>query len=257
ANRLFGPDSVYYVDPQLTEYLRGDKGIEEVKQLSGHDEIVKHVAASSLILVPIHYVEHWTLAVFLPESKQYLYLDPLYKLDRTSQDNGLDIVSLIVFWWASVGATDDVHWERLRVRSREQENRYDCGAFVCASARLLALGYDMSDTDPLPYSQGDILSFRHHMARELLAGAICGRGIPGNDFRLMRRYIAQYTPAQEMLCDVSALGRKMFMRSLVSDEAPRVTSPKLVDESVDEKGKPKKTSKARKGKAGKKGTKKA
>ncbi|KAI5298799.1 hypothetical protein KEM55_002916 [Ascosphaera atra] len=109
VNRLFGPDSVYYVDPQLTEYLWGDEGVEEVKQLSGHDEIVKRVAASCLILAPIHYVEHWTLAVFLPESKQYLYLDPLYKLDRTSQDNGLDVVHFILSWWASVGATDDVH----------------------------------------------------------------------------------------------------------------------------------------------------
>ncbi|KAI5298798.1 hypothetical protein KEM55_002915 [Ascosphaera atra] len=101
---------------------------------------------------------------------------------------------------------------------------------------------------------GDILSFRHHMARELLAGAICGRGIPGNDFRLMRWYIARYVPAQEMLCDVGTLGRKTFMRSLVSDEAPRVTSPKLVDESADWKGKLKKAPKARKGKASKKST---
>ncbi|KAI5300489.1 hypothetical protein KEM55_007048 [Ascosphaera atra] len=238
----------------LMEYIWSEDGLEEVKQMPGYNEVVQSITLSRLILAPIHYVEHSTLAVFLPESKQYPYLDSLYKLDRSSQDNGLNIVPLLLSWWVSVGITDDVHLTRLNVRSPEQENRCNCGVFVCSSARLLALSYNMSSTDPLPYFQGDIPSYRHHKCWELLAGATCGRGIPGNDFWLMCRYIACSITAQELLRGSGSLRFKTFMKYLVSDEAPRVVSAGRVDGPGDEEGKATEE-KAEKGKKAGKGKK--
>jgi sentrin-specific protease 2 (axin associating molecule) len=114
-----------------------------------------------MVLLPIHQLNHWQLAVINPAKKIFGYYCSL-------NDQEQDTPKLIREWWGMVvqhetkEKWDSTDWTDAKLQGPEQTNGTDCGVFVCKVAEYLASG------SLVTFDQTNIGDFRRTMLGELL-----------------------------------------------------------------------------------------
>lgn len=126
--------------------------------------------STNKIFIPIHVAgNHWTLAVINFIDKRFEYYDSLGGKNNELLTKLRQYVKDEALFYNAISDYDLDKWINYtpsRKNIPQQENKNDCGVFVCYNARLL------SRNKALDYDQHTIQLFRKHMAREFRAQTI-------------------------------------------------------------------------------------
>lgn len=123
--------------------LLESRGFEAVRKWT--TRMAVDLASKRLVVVPIHSVNHWCLVVLnIPERKIH-YMDSLCVTDGLQACNTvLKYVRREVREKRSLKLGKFVAYEE---DVPQQDNDFDCGAYICLYARALAFGEDINSQE--------------------------------------------------------------------------------------------------------------
>ncbi|KAI5300844.1 hypothetical protein KEM56_002155, partial [Ascosphaera pollenicola] len=159
------------LDSILVATIRSETGLLPDHQ-NYYASQLKKLRSAKLIFVPIHYAEHWALAVIDVVEHHYI-------LGDSAATNGTfaevqHLVHPILKFLVSNGVVETFaeggSWDYLGNPFRQQNNRNDCGLFV-----LAGLKYIMETASArywLPISQAKVAGFCQHVLFELAMGKV-------------------------------------------------------------------------------------
>ncbi|KZZ86568.1 Peptidase C48, SUMO/Sentrin/Ubl1 [Ascosphaera apis ARSEF 7405] len=130
----------------------------------------KELRSARFVLIPVNTHHHWVLVVIDKKSRSFAVGDSNSSTDQFAFARKL--IDPILHFLRSheaiplVDGTDT--WEYLGNFLPQQENTYDCGAFVCAGAKLVLETGDISRK--LSFKQEDVTAFRTQMLVDLING---------------------------------------------------------------------------------------
>ena len=122
----------------------------------------------NLVITPVNLGNaHWTLLAFWPKHRVVEFYDSFQDpacsrkvLSLAKEYVEGELASLYI----------DSEWSFRAGKSPEQHNGYDCGVFVCTTAKMLLLGYEPA----ISYTGANMAGQRRRIAAELLKGELVG-----------------------------------------------------------------------------------
>ncbi|CAF9903476.1 MAG: hypothetical protein GOMPHAMPRED_000292 [Gomphillus americanus] len=122
----------------------------------------------NLVITPVNLGNsHWTLLAFWPKHRVVEFYDSFQ--DPTCSRKVLSLAKEYVEGELASLYVDS-EWSFRPGKSPEQHNGYDCGVFVCTTAKLLLLGYEPE----VSYTGANMAGQRRRIAAELLTGELTG-----------------------------------------------------------------------------------
>lgn len=134
------------------------------------------IFTKTLVIIPIHKINHWSLVFIDMQKKQLCYLDSLseYRIKTgTATHYAVEILeniqSYLAYEYLNKKGTllDSENWETIHIRTvPQQTNSDDCGVFMCQFAKL------KTQNKPLLFSQQSIPQLREQMCSEILNASL-------------------------------------------------------------------------------------
>lgn len=162
SNETPGSLRVHALTTHFFNVLR-NRGYDAVRRWTDTVDLFSY----DLVFVPIHDLDHWSLAVLNMTNQTFEFYDSMGRknwrcyqvlmayLRKEHQDK------------QKIPLTPDVKWECHYVKNLPQQtNSHDCGVFVCLYAECLARGA------PFTFSARDIQRLRYRIAFEILSGKL-------------------------------------------------------------------------------------
>ncbi|XP_075549854.1 sentrin-specific protease 1-like isoform X1 [Dermacentor variabilis] len=123
--------------------------------------------AFNLVLVPIHDLDHWSLAVLNITNQTFEFYDSMGRKNWNCYQVLMAYLRKEHKDKRKRPLTPDVKWECQYVKNLPQQtNSHDCGVFVCLYAECLARGASFN------FSARDIQRLRYRIAFEILSGKL-------------------------------------------------------------------------------------
>jgi sentrin-specific protease 1 len=160
--------NIFYTKLDQNDYKDAKTGgWDSVKRWANKKKIAgKSFLDCKLVLAPCNVGgNHWTLLAFWPSQRVVEYYDsfdgpehrPLYLAKK--------------YLTGELGKHfNESEWSFRKGKSPAQTNGYDCGVFVCTTAKMLALGFDPE----LTYTGANMRSQRERIAAEIINRGLSG-----------------------------------------------------------------------------------
>ncbi|XP_043275313.1 sentrin-specific protease 1-like [Venturia canescens] len=164
ANRVRGNFKVHCMNTFFFPRLKAG-GYDAVKRWKKNTKLLSF----DLILIPLHFGNHWCLASIDLTKKNINYFDSLLG------ENEDCLVTLFDYITRKAEEEECKEWQPqqwnfiYKKRIPRQSNNHDCGVFVCLFAEYEAAGRE------LDFTQKDIANKRKKIASEIIAGELESR----------------------------------------------------------------------------------
>ncbi|XP_064483155.1 sentrin-specific protease 1-like isoform X2 [Ornithodoros turicata] len=161
AEEKEGFNSIHALTTHFFSVLR-TRGYEPIEKWTQNVDLFSY----RLVLVPVHDVDHWSLAVLNIETKQIDFYDSLGRRNEDCCQILMDFLRREHRLRAGRKLLPDT-WDYNFVQDIPmQTNTYDCGAFVCLYAECLGRRV------PFEFSSKDLPKLRYRIAYEILEGSL-------------------------------------------------------------------------------------
>lgn len=137
---------------------------------SGWPSRLKELREARFILMPVHIDDHWVLLVVDKATFSFVLGDSVTTARNPIWAERLmdPVITFLRSHQAIPPVEESRPWSYLGNPLPSQRNSYDCGAFVCAGAKLIWESADI--TRKLNFNQKQVTAFRRHMLAELALG---------------------------------------------------------------------------------------
>ncbi|XP_064472074.1 sentrin-specific protease 1-like [Ornithodoros turicata] len=161
AQEKGGAGSVHALTTHFFSVLRS-RGYKAIQKWTENVDLFSY----RLVLVPVHDLDHWSLAVLNVEAKQIDFYDSMGRRNEDCCRMLMDYLRREHRHKTGRKLVPDT-WDHNFVRNVPmQTNTYDCGAFVCLYAECLVRGI------PFEFSSKDLPKLRYRIAYEILQGRL-------------------------------------------------------------------------------------
>ncbi|XP_064489857.1 sentrin-specific protease 1-like [Ornithodoros turicata] len=161
AKKKEGASNIHALTTHFFSVLRST-GYKAIEQWTENVDLFSY----RLVLVPVHDVDHWSLAVLNIQAKQIDFYDSLGRRNEDCCQILIDFLQREHRRKTGRKLSPDT-WGSNSVRNiPTQTNTYDCGAFVCLYAECIGRGI------PFEFSSNDLPKLRYRIAYEILQGRL-------------------------------------------------------------------------------------
>lgn len=162
SNEVPGSRRVHALTTHFFNVLR-NRGYEAVRRWTDNVDLFSY----DLVLVPIHDMDHWSLAVLNIMNRTFEFYDSMGRKNRNCYQVLMAYLKKEHQDKRKFPLTPKEKWECHYVKNLPQQtNSHDCGVFVCLYAECLARGA------PFNFSGRDIQRLRYRIAFEILSGKL-------------------------------------------------------------------------------------